>query len=219
MARKKTKDTTVEVLDTKPKRKRKKVKEEVAETPKKRKKKSKEIAVSKEKKKAGKSLERRLEKRKAKVLELAVEAEVLPASSESAFYDEYSHIFESLQELTRIAEDKYRTSEQSRDIYALMSMYSQMRECIADMRSIQDLNVQSDALISAILEPFLKSVGQTMVEQFFKMEKIIKANLKGDAAEDMLEELRSITQDSASKVQEHYATSKGMVYKHFTENH
>ena len=219
--KKKVEDEHLEVTAKKKKKRKPK-----AEQPKKKKKKtskSKELSVvdAKAKKKANAKLERRLEKRKAKITELAVEAELLPATvnSESVFLEEYSHIFESLQELTRIAEAKYAKSEQSRDIYALMSMYSQMRECIADMRAIKDLNAMSDSLIRAILDPLLRSVGQVILENYFKMEKEIKATVKNKATQEaVIDLLKSTTQESAAKVQDHFAVSKEQVFTYFSEN-
>lgn len=210
--RTKVKDQTVDLTTEEPKKKKRK---------RKRKKKSTDLAVvdHKAKKKANKKLEARLEKSKQKLAEMAIEAEVIPANKESVYFNEYSRIFESLQDLMTIAEDKYRKSEQSRDIYALMAMYSQMRECIADMRSIQDMNEMSEKLISSILDPFFKAVGQIMVEQFYKQEKSIKTNVKSNKiAEELIAELRQVTSDSAQKMQEQYSSSREMVYRYFSDS-
>lgn len=208
----KAKDQTVEIEPAAPKKKKKRARKKSA---------SKEIATvsTREKKRANKKLEARLERSKQKLAEMAVEAEVIPASKESVYFDEYHRIFESLQDLMTIAEDKYRDSEQSRDIYALMAMYSQMRECIADMRSIQDMNEMSERLISSILDPFFKAIGQVMVEQFYKQEKAVKTNVKNSTiAEELTAELRQITSDSAQKMQDQYSSSRELVYRYFSES-
>lgn len=216
MARRKIKDETVEVENKKKRKKKTKSKDT---TKRKSKSKSKELAVSdKSKKKASKKLEARLEKNRQKLATMSVDAEIIPANSESAFLNEYSHIFESLSELTRIAEDKYRDTGSSRDVYPLMAMYSQMRECIADMRSIQDLNEMSERLISSILDPLHKAIGQILIEQFFKLEKAIKSNTDPKEAELIIADLKAITSESAHKVQEQYSSSKTMVYRYFSEN-
>ena len=202
--------------------KKPKLKKEREAVKKKKKSSSKELVVvtpsKKEKKKASKRLEQRLEKRKQQIVEYAQVAEILPADSEKEYFDEYTHIFKSLQTLTRIAETKYQDSQQSRDIYALMAMYSQMRECIADMRSIRDLNEMSESLIRAILDPFLRNIGQVLVEQYQKMEKMLKLHLKSKDVEPIVEELKAITSESAHKAQEHYGEAKQLVFKYFTEN-
>lgn len=217
MPKKKRNKVVDEELDVSVKRKRKKPSTEAKTKKRKSKKKrnSKELAVIEE---ANLKLENRLAKRKAKLAELAVKADVIPTDSESAFLEEYTHIFKSLQKLTRIAEKKYKTSEQSRDIYALMAMYSQMRECIADMRAIKDLNEMSDALIRAILDPLLRSVGQVLVETYFKLQKEIKGNVSKEDQIVLLERLDMATQESAAKVQEHFALGKEQVYRYFSEN-
>lgn len=150
-------------------------------------------------------LERKLAKRKQAIVDYAVEASVLPeGSKEREYFDEYTHIFTSLQKLTRIAEKQYAKSGMSRDVYALCTMYSQMRECIADLRSIQDLSIQSERIITNIIDPMMKSIAQALVEMYFQIEKSMRSTVHSDKEFNELDrQLKEIFSKQSFKIQEY----------------
>lgn len=164
-------DETVEVG-----RKRRRKDPEAKPRPKKRKRLPKVIESGSEHEQR---VNKRLAKRQEQLVDAAIEAELIVAESpESVYLSEYNHIFESLQNLTRIAEAKYADSKASKDIYALMAMYSQMRECIADMRTIQDMSHQSDRLLMDIVEPIIKTFGESLVHLLWSLKKGISDNIE-----------------------------------------
>lgn len=168
-------------------------------------------------KKKQKKLERRLEKRKAAIVETAIDLDLLPENtSEREYFDEYAHIFKSLQKLTRIAEKQYQKSKMSRDIYSLCTLYSQMRECIADLRSIQDLSQQSENIISVIIDPMMKSMGESLVEMFFLIEKSMREQVKSDKQfQELQRQLKEIFAKQALKIQGSNDQAKQRVVEFF----
>lgn len=165
-----------------------------------------------------KRLEKRLAKRKTQIIDLAIDADLVPeGTQEREYFDEYTHIFKSLQKLTRIAERKYQQSKQSRDIYSLMAMYSQMRECIADLRSIQDLSEQSERIVSEILNPMNKNVGEVLIEMFFQLKTMFREQVKDTKqANDFERQLKDIFGKHAIKLQEANETAKQKVLEFFS---
>lgn len=141
---------------------------------------------------------KKVEARRQQMVEAAIEAELIVKDSpESEYLSEYQHIFQSLQTMTRIAETKYAESKSSKDIYALMAMYSQMRECIADMRTIQDMSHQSDRLLFDIVEPLIKNFGETLVHLLWAIKKAISDNVDDPRLSQEL--LRNIDESFAAQ--------------------
>jgi hypothetical protein len=175
-------------------------------------KKDKKLVKQKQKK-----LERRLEKRKAAIVETSIDLNLLPENtSEREYFDEYAHIFKSLRKLTRIAEKQYQKSKLSRDIYSLCTLYSQMRECIADLRSIQDLSQQSEKIIAEILDPMMRSMGESLVEMFFLIEKSMREQVKSDKQFQELQRiLKEIFAKQALKIQGSNDNAKQRVVEFF----
>lgn len=172
--------------EDKPKKKKKKVKPD-EDKPKKKKKK---LSDDKPKKKKTKSLDGKpkKKKKKAKTTELSVvnsvntEVEDLGYSEDqisSQFDAEYQRLLETsgvedrdqieaynimfrkLQMISRKFEEK-SISGSSKDVYALMKVYDQMREVIADMKALRDISTLADSIQSQSLLPFCRNVVQEM---------------------------------------------------------
>lgn len=78
--------------------------------------------------------------------------------------DQYELMFYKLVTIKNIAENKYLESKQSKDIYALMKVYDQMREVIADMKSLQDVGDYIFSIDEEVLRPLLTQSGQALLE-------------------------------------------------------
>lgn len=78
--------------------------------------------------------------------------------------DEYIHMFNTLQTVARIAEEKYVETQQSRDIYPLMQVYNQMRELIADLRALRDVGQLGEVMNSEVLSPFANMSASIMIK-------------------------------------------------------
>jgi hypothetical protein len=121
-------------------------------------------------------------------------------------YDaQYSSMFDNLRNITRTFELRMRDEPSSRDVYALSTLYSQMREVIADIRSGKDVEEQIHNLESMAYASFLKLVGQTYVDLFFKLQKEIRSTVKDpDVQAQLMHTLQGVCKDQGDKVQAGY---------------
>lgn len=95
---------------------------------------------------------------------------------------QYESMFKQLIVISGIAETKYLESKQGKDIYALMKVYDQMRECIADMKSLQSVGHYIDALVQDVLNPLGTSFSQTMLEFVNNVNSYVKNHRNIDPA-------------------------------------
>lgn len=195
-----------------PKKKRKKRADEEEELPKKKKKKLKQATLTTDEKRAKKKdkLERepatskqlaKMERRKQKMLR---DLDELPEQSDHGdeFDHQYRGMFDNLRTITALFEEKMLTNPSGRDVYALSTLYSQMREVIADIRSTKDVTSQIHELESKAYSSFLTMVGQTYIDTFFKMQKDIRMYVKDpDAQSQLIASLQGVCKDQADKIQ------------------
>uniref|UniRef100_S5VME5 Uncharacterized protein n=1 Tax=Pseudomonas phage PaBG TaxID=1335230 RepID=S5VME5_9CAUD len=193
-----------------PKKRKKKRALDEDELPKK--KKLKQATLSTEEKRAKKKdkLERepatskqlaKMERRKAKLLD---DLETLPVPSDHGdeFDHQYRGMFDNLRTITALFEEKMLSNPTGRDVYALSTLYSQMREVIADIRSAKDVTSQIHELESKAYSSFLTMVGQTYIDTFFKMQKDIRMYVKDtDAQSQLIASLQGVCKDQADKIQ------------------
>lgn len=131
--------------------------------------------------------------------------------SEQHFQDEYNIIFSSLGSLCRKLERDMSEKDSkvsSRDVYALMTMYSQMRETIADLRSIADINTQSEMLVSEVLLPYHKTVGEMMVSLLYKLMTHLRQSLNEASAYSIGDRLQEIVSEEALSLQKQFENTK-----------
>ncbi|MNQ34131.1 hypothetical protein D3C85_475820 [compost metagenome] len=193
------------VIDDSPpakKRKKRKVVEEELPTVKKKKKKSKALALV-DGPPTTKALGK-LERRKAK---LEQDLLYLPAENGNDEFDrQYRAMFDKLQQIIEIFEENMLSgTPNGRDVYALSTLYSQMREVIADMRSAKDVSSQIAELEAKAYGAFLNSVGQNFIDVYFKLSKDIRTFVKDKEAQlQLLGSLDGIIKDESDKITGNY---------------
>lgn len=131
--------------------------------------------------------------------------------NERDFQEEYNRIFTTLGNLCRKLELNMNDKDSkisSRDVYALMTMYSQMRETIADLRSITDVNTQSEILINEIFLPYHKTVGEMMLSLLYKIMTHLRTSLPEDKAHLVGERFKEIVSEEALTLQKQFESTK-----------
>lgn len=131
----------------------------------------------------------------------------LPAEGGNDEFDrQYRAMFDKLQQIIEIFEENMLSgTPNGRDVYALSTLYSQMREVIADMRSAKDVSAQIAELESKAYGAFLTSVGQNFVAVYYKLSKDIRTFVKDkEARHQLLGELDSIIKDESDKITGNY---------------
>lgn len=212
------------------KRKRPKPVEEIEEPKKKRRKKEEKEELPKDKlkkrvkdKKDGKSKLSdkpandkqlaKMERRKEKALRDLQVLEAVPASGDE--YDEtYRDMFEKLRHIVELFEIKMMDNPSSRDVYALSTLYSQLREVINDIRSTKDVAAQVVELEAKAYGAFKTNVGQAFVDLFFTLQKEIRATVKNeDEQAHLITVLGGAMKDQGDKVNAGYAAMLQRVHQ------
>jgi hypothetical protein len=137
------------------------------------------------------------------------------ANSEAEFLNEYHHIYGTLGSIIRSLEVKMTEKDaqiNSKDVYALMTMYSQMRETIADLRSIKDMNDQAEEIAQQVFDPATKSAGESLVTLYFKITTLVRHHVEDPAAvEAILERLKIDVGDQATNLQEQFGVARDRI--------
>ena len=117
---------------------------------------------------------------------------------------EYLTMFTQCQAMARECEKMYLDKKQSRDIYALMKLYDQMREIIADLRALRDVSQLADILNQEVLGPFAESAGTILVSVFHQVNAWNKKNLPVELIANAQAAMQNIIRKSAKDVEQSY---------------
>lgn len=175
------------------------------DTPKKKRKKRTDnlpVKVTKPDKPASDKALAKLARRREKV-----EAEIITITAKSGDeYDaQYASMFDNLRHITSVFEGRMSENPSSRDVYALSTLYSQMREVISDIRSSKDVEEQIRNLESQAYSAFLTLVGQTYVDLFFKLQKEIRSSVENpDVQHHLISILQGVCKDQGDNIQAGY---------------
>lgn len=144
-------------------------------------------------------------KKKAKALAAIEEFALLPDSGDE-FDNQYRSMFENAVDLASRLEEQMAEKVNSRDIYALNTLYSQIRELIADMRATKDIGQQIAEVEQMALNPYLKQIGQVILDLYFAMQSNISTSVKDkDRREELLAKLRDASADAGLRIQSEHA--------------
>lgn len=134
-------------------------------------------------------LNKKLDKRKTQAIKVLEQTPMIQAvPQEQDHMEAFLHILTKLQSIVQIAESKYEETGSTREVYALMAMYSQLRETIADIRTITDSSQQVETLITEVLRPLAKSFGQSISSVFYQVKKLlIEAQNSKDIQQQIVE--------------------------------
>lgn len=88
-------------------------------------------------------------------LQQAQESEVLSVEDRDQM-KEYVKMFTQLRKISRNFEKKAMNGS-SKDVYALMKIYDQMREIIADLKALKDISALADNIQTDVLRPYVRT--------------------------------------------------------------
>lgn len=144
----------------------------------------------------------KVEKRKARVEKEMNELVLFEPGDE--FDRQYRKMFESLQTIIERFEERMENPS-GRDVYALSTLYSQMREVIADIRASKDIESQMAELEARAYGGFLKAVGQELVNLLFATSRDIRTHVKDvDLQQQLVLNLESSVKDRSDAIMESY---------------
>lgn len=81
------------------------------------------------------------------------------------------------------------------DVLSLSTMYSQMREIIADLRTLTDMTAQVDMICSGPIKGFKASCGQLLMNFYYQQSQLLKDNLPKDKVQPCLATLQKLSED------------------------
>ena len=184
--------------DDLPKKKRKKVVKHTVAAP--------EKIIKKNK--APDSLKRKADK-KREALESEMEGldEKAEEFADSTWVKTYHVMFRKLRRLMRVTEKRTLKSDKAADVYALMALYNQMREVIADLRSMIDLSQNTQRIIDQVLYPLTRDISNSYVDSIFKTMKVLRANVEGEKYGELKSELDRVLNEHGKYIQAAYEKS------------
>jgi nucleotide-binding universal stress UspA family protein len=148
--------------------------------------------------------DKKIAKKKAKAIAAIEEYANIPESGDE-FDNQYRAMFENAVDLAQRLEQQMAERVNSRDVYALNTLYSQIRELIADMRSTRDVTQIVSELQRRACDPFVKLMGQVIIDMFFAMQSNISALVKNnDIREELIKKLQNLAADQGARVQDEY---------------
>lgn len=115
---------------------------------------------------------------------------------------QYRHMFTKLKKMIRIAEKKYMDSHQSRDMYAVLKAYDQMREMIADLRALADYTQHVDTLKVDVVDPFTQSVAAALIEYHKGVDKYLQQNMNSADFRLASQKIKHLATEAGLKIQE-----------------
>lgn len=128
---------------------------------------------------------------------------------------EYRRMFNKLKKMIRMSEGQYLKSKQSRDMYAVLKAYDQMRELIADLRALADYTQYVDSIQKDVVDPFAQSAAAALIEFYKSAEKIMQQSLSPADFRLAQNKLKSIAAESGNKIQQSKTASDSAVQTMF----
>lgn len=157
----------------------------------------------------------KLDRQREDVAKLEKELQMLRAkatsTTEKDYLDEYIHLFVTLQAVARKMERKVLKEPQSRDIYALSTLYSQLREVIADVRSITDMGQQVEMIVAGAITPFASDITQCVTDVYYQVRKLLRETTKPKETQFALNHLDELVRQLGMGIQQSHERARTKV--------
>ena len=152
--------------------------------------------------------------------ELSVEIPDKIAAFESEYLHEYLRLYATLKEMCAITEARYIDNDKrsTRDVYALMALYSQQREVIADIRSIKSLTEHVHVLVREVLQPFTSALAQNILDTFYHVRKVVKEVCREEEVDHTLRKLDDLLREQGKYLQQRYNLAEGELFRQLSDD-
>lgn len=118
--------------------------------------------------------------------------------------EEYLHMFTSMRKTIRVFEKELRFNKSTRNVYALMALYSQQRELIADIRSISDHTENVNRILTRIVQPAFSDITQSNLDIFHHIRKLVIEVAKDNTTQTALKRIEDLMREQAKYLQSKY---------------
>ena len=121
------------------------------------------------------------------------------------FDAETRRIFEDLVELASRLKEQMEDRIYNKDVYAINTVYSQIREVIADLRASRDITAQVQQMEISVLKPYHMEVAQQFTNIYFHMHgALTKFVADEDLREEILKKLKNSVGEAAEMLTQDY---------------
>lgn len=121
------------------------------------------------------------------------------------FDAETRRIFEQLVHTAQRLEEQMEDRIYNKDVYALNTIYSQIREVIADLRATRDISAQISELEMVVLRPYQQIVAQGFTDTYFHMMGAITKFVKDeDIRAELEKKMKNTLGEVADTITEEY---------------
>lgn len=145
-------------------------------------------------------------KAKGKATTIAAVEEYVHLPAPVDEYDaETRRIFEQLIQTAQRLEEQMEDRIYNKDVYALNTIYSQIREVIADLRATRDISAQVSELEAIVMRPYQQLIAQGFTDIYFHMMGAISKFIKDeDERAEVHKKLKDTLGEVAASVTEEY---------------
>ncbi len=172
--------------------------------------KSKTTKTKKLSDKPSKKLLQRAEAKKSSLDSMASTVEDLKSDvtiRESEQFKEYYEMFNSLKDIARSFEKRCKEGGQSKDVYALLKTYDQMREVIADIRALRDIAGVAELLRDEVIDPLVQVVLNEIVQLNQSVKQHVLKVIQGNDALSIIEKLNEICANVGDSLNDAYGNA------------
>jgi hypothetical protein len=118
----------------------------------------------------------------------------------------YLDMFTKQRKIIRRTEKKLLVNNNGggREIYQLAAMYSQLRETIADLRSISDLSEHAERIVDLCMKPLFTNMVQKATDAFYTVKVKLKDKIKDKLVVSAFETIDEATIELGREMQMQY---------------
>jgi hypothetical protein len=117
----------------------------------------------------------------------------------------YLEMYRQLRRIIRRTERGCLRSKTGQGAYQLATLYTQLRETIADIRNLTDLSDHADLLIEKVMQPLFTTLAQNLANSMYTIKLKIKDKLQEKRVRRTFEDIDEITIEGAKHLQDAYA--------------
>jgi hypothetical protein len=168
--------------------------------------------IKKKKPRTEESRTKKLDKVKTKALAeenaaleiIATMKERSKKSNEDDHLAVYMEMFRQLRRIIKKTERGCLRSKTGQGAYQLATLYSQLRETIAEIRGLTDLSDHADNLIEKVVQPIFTTLTQNLSNSMYQVKLKTKDKLREKRVRRCFEDIDDITLEAATLMQNLY---------------
>lgn len=127
-----------------------------------------------------------------------------PVKQENDQIIECIRMFNQLQTMARTLEDRFTSNPSSQTVYALMKIYDQVREIIADLRALRDVQQMGETLNREVISPYTRAVAAALTSVHQNLKADIKSVVPPEYIQPVMRLVDQHISTSATEVHNSY---------------